>query len=115
MTIGEDAREFTLEALEELSADSIGLGLEPRADTRPDAGERVRACPPITPRSGRAPMGGADLAVLPRRGQAGKKAIKLPSWRAVIVVLTMSRLVWPSKSRWTWNGLRRKLSRSFRA
>jgi hypothetical protein len=76
LTIGEDAREVTLEALEELSADSIGLGLEPRADAGPDAGERVRACPPITPRSGCATMGGADLAVLPRRGQAGKKAVQ---------------------------------------
>jgi hypothetical protein len=69
LTIGEDAREFTLETLEELSADSIGLGLEPRADTGPDAGERVRACPPITPGSGCAPMGGANLAV--RLLQAG--------------------------------------------
>jgi hypothetical protein len=76
LTIGEDAREFTLEALEEFSADSIGLSLEPCADTGPDVGERVRACQPISPRSGCAPMSGADLAVLPRRRQAGKKAVQ---------------------------------------
>jgi hypothetical protein len=44
LTIGEDAREFTLEALEELSADSIGLSLQLRTQgqTLANGSARVR-------------------------------------------------------------------------
>ena len=41
LTIGENAREFILKAQEELSTDAVGLGLEPREDTRRRAFERI--------------------------------------------------------------------------
>src|ERR1700687_6299473 len=78
LSIGKDAGMFTLKAHEELSTDAVGLGLEPRAYTRPHALERILARPPITRGPGRAAMGGADLAVLPGRRQSGEKGIQVP-------------------------------------
>ena len=77
LTIRKDTGHFTLQAHEELSTDAVGLGLQPRAYTRPRAFERILARPPIARRHGRAAMGGADLAVLPRRGKTLEEALEV--------------------------------------
>ena len=77
LTIREDAGEFSLEADEEFLADTVGLGLEPRAHARPHALERIYPGPPITRGPRLAPMGGADLAVLPRGGQTLEEALEV--------------------------------------
>lgn len=77
LAVREGAWDFTLQAHEELTTDAIGLGFEPHADTRPYPFEGILACPPITHGPGRAAMGRADLAVLPRRRQASEKAVQI--------------------------------------
>ena len=77
LTVRESTGEFTLKACEEFLADAIGLGLEPRAHARPDSFERVLSGPPIARRLGLAAVGGADLAVLPRRGEPPEEAFKV--------------------------------------
>ena len=76
LAIRESAGELILEACEEFLADTVGLGLEPRAHARPDRHERIRTGPPIAGGAGRAAVGRADFAVLPRRGQALEKTLE---------------------------------------
>jgi hypothetical protein len=66
----------SLKACEEFLAHAVGLGLEPRAHVRPDGFEGILSGPPISRRPGHGEMGGADLALLPRRGQALEKAVE---------------------------------------
>jgi hypothetical protein len=77
LTIRENAGQFTLEADEEFPADTVGLSLEPRAHARPYALERIYPGPPITRGPRLAAMGGADLAVLPRRGKTLEEALEV--------------------------------------
>jgi len=77
LPIGERAGKFRLQSRKEVLPDPIGLGLEPRAHTRPHGGEGVRACPPITRRPRRDAMSRADFAVLPRRRETGEESIKV--------------------------------------
>jgi hypothetical protein len=103
LAIREGAWEFTLQAYEEFATDAIGLSFEPPADTRPHPFEGILARPPITHGPGRPAMGGANLAVLPRRRQAGEKAVQvsgptrhvrgLPSGECGKVVLHRSNLL----------------------
>ena len=65
------------EAGEEFLANAVWLSLDPRAHARPDGLEGVLSGTPITRRPGRSEMGGADLALLPRRGQALEKAAEV--------------------------------------
>jgi hypothetical protein len=85
LAVRERTGEFTLKASEEFLADAIGFGLEPRTHAGPGARERIFAGAPITRGSGRKAMRGADLAVLPRRGQTSEKAIEASfgAWRQV--------------------------------
>jgi hypothetical protein len=76
LTIWEDAGQFTLKAREEFFTDTVGLGLEPCAHAWPCALERILSGTPITRWPRREAMGGADLSLLPRRGQTSEKPIE---------------------------------------
>jgi len=70
-------RVLDLQTFEQFLARAIRLGLEPKNDAWPDCFERISSCPPMSNWFGTSAMGRAGVPVLPRRGQAPKKAIKV--------------------------------------
>lgn len=73
LTVGKYAGELTLEPHEEVFADTVALGFEPGAHTRPHAGEGIRPGGSITCRPRCDAMCRSDFTVLPRRRQSREK------------------------------------------